>query len=73
MVVGGADSGNCCSCGGVGRWFYLFFFFNGGGRQRLVVGVGLQRKWWVFRERERQIRRERRKRERNIHRIKNNI
>ena len=53
MVVGGADSGNCCSCGGAGRWFYLFIFFNGGGRQRLVVGVGLQRKWWVFKERER--------------------
>ena len=26
MVVGGADSGNCCSCGGAGRWFYLFIF-----------------------------------------------
>ena len=53
MVVGGADSGSCCSCGGVDGWFYLLFFFDGGGWQRLAVGVGLQRKWWVFRERER--------------------
>ena len=48
MVVGGSDNG---SCGGIRGWF--FFFFDGGGRQRLAVGVGLQRKWWVFRERER--------------------
>ena len=53
MVVGGGDSGSC-SCGGVGGWFYFFIFvFDGGGQQWLVVGVGLQRKWWVFRERER--------------------
>ena len=53
MVVGGGDSGSCCSCDGVGGWFYLFIVFDGGGQQRLAVGVGLQRKWWVFRERER--------------------
>ena len=44
MVVGGDDSGSCCSCGGVDGWFYFFFVFDGGGRQRLAVGVGLQRK-----------------------------
>ena len=37
----------------------FIFVFNGGGRQWLVVGVGLQRKWWVFRERERQRERKR--------------
>ena len=44
MVVGGDDSGSCCSCGGVDGWFNFFFVFDGGGRQRLAVGVGLQRK-----------------------------
>ena len=54
MVMGSGDSGSCCSCGGIDRWFYfLFFVFNGGGRQWLTVGVGLQRKWWVFKEMER--------------------
>ena len=70
MVVGGADNGNCCSCGGVGRWFYLFIFFNGGGRQRLVVGVGLQRKWWVFRERQRHKYEERERREKETYKEK---
>ena len=27
-VVGGGDSGSCCSCGGVGRWFYFLFLFS---------------------------------------------
>ena len=59
MVVGGGDSGSC-SCGGADGWFYFFIFvFDGGGRQWLVVGMGLQRKWWVFRERERQRERKR--------------
>ena len=26
MVVGGGDSGSCCSCGGAWGWFYLFLF-----------------------------------------------
>ena len=63
MVAGGSDSGNCYSCGGVDGWFYflffIFYFFDGGGRQRLAVGVGLQRKWWVFKEMERQKERNR--------------
>ena len=33
--------------------FIFIFVFDGGGRQWLAVGVGLQRKGWVFRERER--------------------
>ena len=32
-----------------GGFIYLFIF-DGGGRQQLAVGLGLQRKWWVFRE-----------------------
>ena len=52
MVVGGGESGSCCSYGGAELVFY-FIFFDSGGRQWLAVGVGLQRKWWVFRERER--------------------
>ena len=30
-----------------GGFIYLFIFY-GGGRQQLAVGLGLQRKWWVF-------------------------
>ena len=59
MVVGGGGSGSCCNCGGAGGWFYLFFVFNGGGRQWLAVGVGLQRKGWVFRERDREGKKQR--------------
>ena len=49
--MGGGESGSCCSYGGIGL-VLIFFVFDGGGRQRLAVGVGLQRKWWVFRERD---------------------
>ena len=31
----------------------FIFVFDGGGWQRLAMGVGLQRKCWVFREKER--------------------
>ena len=53
MVVGGGESGSCCSYGGVGLVLFFIFVFDSGGWQRLAMGVGLQRKWWVFRERER--------------------
>ena len=56
MVVGGGDSGSCCSCGGC--WMVVFAFFF------LVVGLAVARggcgsawieKWWgCFRERETQ-------------------
>ena len=36
-----------------GGFIFYFFVFDGSGWQRLAVGVGLQRKWWVFRETER--------------------
>ena len=45
LVVGG-DNGSCCSCGGANGWFYFYFCFRWWW-QRLAVGVGLQRKWWV--------------------------
>ena len=74
MVVGGGDSGNCCSCDGIGGWFFFFLFFRWwwptAANHRCEFAkkvVGFQRKG------ETQIRRERKKRERNIQRIKKNI
>ena len=75
MVVGGGggDNGSCCSYGDTSGWFF-FFFFQWWWPATASCGCGFAKKVVGFqRKGETQIRRERRKRERNIHRIKNNI
>ena len=59
MVVGGGDSGSCCSCGGAWGWFYLFLF-------SMVVADSYWPWVWVCKERERE-------REKETENKKNNI
>ena len=69
--MGGGDSGSCCSYGGARGWFYLFIFFRWWWPAVANRGFGFAKKVVGFQRRgESQIRRERKKREKKIQRIK---